>query len=365
MRVAFLAAANSIHTVRWVNGLAAYGVEVHLISAHTPDPSIDPQVSLHSLPMTPPLAYLFGQWALRACLERIQPDLVNAHYATGYGLLARLARCQPLLLSVWGSDVYDFPHKSSWHRHLLRRNLCAATALASTSHCMARRALTLCPGKPCYITPFGVDETRFVPSPGVPRVNELVVGTVKALEPKYGVDTLLRAFAWAVEVLDPTIHLRLEIAGDGSQEAALRALAAELGVATRVVFHGKVAHTQVPALLQQMDIFVALSREDSESFGVAAVEAGACGLPVLVSDAEGLAEVVLHEQTGLIVPRDDVKAGALALVRLAGDAVLRERLGQAGRRHVQEHYTWAHSLEQMVAAYRSTLAMQKPVNMGP
>ncbi len=70
----------------------------------------------------------------------MSPHLLHAHYATGYGLLARLSGFRPLLTSIWGTDVYDFPAISPLHRWLLRGNLAAATAIASTSQCMARQA---------------------------------------------------------------------------------------------------------------------------------------------------------------------------------------------------------------------------------
>ncbi len=121
-----------------------------------------------------------------------------------------------------------------------------------------------------------------------------------------------------------------------------------------MTFHGAVAHASIPRMLHRLDVFAALSRD--ESFGVAALEAGACGKPVVVSDAEGLAEVTLPGKTGLVVPREDVPAAADALVALAGDGELRASLGRAARAHVVEHYGWSHSLDRMIEAYRAVLA---------
>ena len=108
-----------------------------------------------------------------------------------------------------------------------------------------------------------------------------------------------------------------------------------------------------------MDLFVALSRFDSESFGVAAVEAAACGKPVLVSDAQGLAEVTRVGETGLVVPKDDVRAAAVALRSLITDKDLRARMGEAGRRHVELCYSWDRSLDLMLDAYRNILARDR------
>ena len=103
----------------------------------------------------------------------------------------------------------------------------------------------------------------------------------------------------------------------------------------------------MPAWLNRLDIYAAPSRLDSESFGVAVIEASACALPVVVSDVGGLPEVVRDGETGLIVPRDDVPALQAALKRLVLDAALRERLGQGGRAHVEREYEWGHCVDLM------------------
>jgi glycosyltransferase involved in cell wall biosynthesis len=339
---------------RWASGLVSRGLKVHLLTAHDMLPGVDQKVTVHRLKSGAPWAYLLSAKELSDYLDAISPDLLNVHYATGYGLLARVSRFHPTLLSVWGSDVYDFPDKSALHRWLLRGNLQSAEAVASTSECMARRTSRVFPPKRLFITPFGVDERLFKPvAPDSGRKN-VVIGTVKTLSKKYGIDILIRAFALAAKELGASTELSLEISGAGPDEAMLKELAVQLGIASAVTFHGAVPHARVPKMLQRLDIFAALSH--SESFGVAAVEAAACGLPVVVSDADGLAEVTLDGQTGLVVPKRDHQAAASALVRLAKDKALRQKLGAAGRQHVLRHYTWSHSLDTMIAAYKTVIS---------
>ena len=148
----------------------------------------------------------------------------------------------------------------------------------------------------------------------------------------------------------------LLVVGDGPQRAELEALARSLGVADRVRFVGAVAHAEVPDWLNRLDVYVAMSRLDSESFGVAAVEASACALPVLVSDVDGLREVVIDRETGLVLPRDDAAALARALAQLFDVPELRARLGQAGRLHVMARYEWSHCVDLMLASYRRVIA---------
>lgn len=355
MRVCLLAGANCIHTTRWCNGLVDRGLEVHLISAHPLGHHLDQRVGLHMLPIKAPLAYLTTFPSLRKLLRKIKPDLLNAHYATGYGLMARLSGFEPSLLSVWGTDVYEFYEKSPIHRWLLKGNLHAASAIGSTSLAMARQASKAFAHEKVFITPFGIDEQLFAPSPSTDKPQgEVVIGTVKALSYKYGIDTLIQAFALTQKRLATHQPIRLEITGGGSDLEKLKSLAKDLGIADQVVFHGPIEHDRVPEMLNRLDIYVALSR--AESFGVAILEANACEKPVVVSDADGPAEVTVEGVTGLIVPKEDPEAASWAIERLVCDEALRRRMGKAGREHVMGKYSWQKSLDIMIEAYRQTIA---------
>ena len=358
MRVAVLAPGSSVHTLRWATGLADRGVDVHVVTAHPWAGEQDPRVVVHMLPFRAPWAYGMACPAVRGVLRRIAPDVLNTHYATGYGLLGRCSKFVPHVLSVWGSDVYEFPYRSALHHWLLRRNLKAATSIASTSECMARQVRRFHDHPSIHVTPFGVDVDAFRPATGRRDAAGLVIGTVKTLTRNYGVDTLIEAFARLVFRSDAATGLRLEIAGDGPERGALEALCRRLGVAERVRFLGFVAHSEVPALLRRMDIFVALSHE--ESFGVAVVEASACGLPVVVSDAEGLSEVVQNGVTGCVVPRGDAEQAANALHAIVTSPDLGRRLGAAGRTRVLERYSWDRSLDCMIDAYHAAIELASP-----
>lgn len=360
-----LGPARSIHTIRWANGLARRGLQVHLISLETPDPSLyDERITQYRLPWRAPLGYFLAAPRLRALLKRIEPDLLNVHYATGYGLLARRARFSPVLLSAWGSDIYEFPNASTWHKALLQRNLDHATALAATSHAMQRemRGLTR---RPIFVTPFGIDEALFQParSAQAPAADgPIVIGTVKALETHYGIDTLIQAFALLRQTLatsqpDMAERLVLRIYGAGSQLQRLREQAQAAHIAHLVEFKGRIPHADVPEALRALDVYVALSRMDS--FGVAILEACSCALPVVVSNADGPAEVVVDGQTGYIVAREDAHAAADRLQELVLNPELRQRLGAAGRARVLREYTWSKSLDMMLDAYAETARLYR------
>lgn len=358
-RIVLISGASSIHTIRWANGLASVGLEVHVITKQTACDPFDAGVVVHQFPNRGNLGYFLMVPAVRRLLNEIKPDLVNAHYASGYGTTARLVNYRPYLLSVWGSDVYDFPHKSLLHKYLVRKNLLAADKVASTSNCMAEETRKLAPELgDIAITPFGVDMQQYHAAQPAESDDSrpIVIGTVKTMAPKYGISTLLQAFAilrnkCLADVPDVRKRLQLRLVGGGPQLQELKALAVTLGVDACAEFVGRVPHEKVPEELSKLDIYVALS--ESESFGVAIIEAGAAARPVVVSNAGGLPEVTVDGVTGIVVPKNNPAAAAEAIERLVLDPELRVRMGLAGRQHVAENYSWTASIQQMISVYES------------
>lgn len=354
--ILLLSAANSVHTVRWANAFVERGRTVHLVTQHAPIQGLSPSVHVWRLPHRNGLGYLLNGGRLGRLIARIRPDVVNAHYATGYGTLARSVGRVPLVLNVWGSDVFDFPAMSWAHRALVQRNLRRADAVVSTSEVMARRTREICTGlRSLTVIPFGVETDRFSPrvSP-VDTSREVVIGTVKTLASKYGIDTLIEAFARTLAATPANITLRLRLVGGGGERLRLEAMVQGLGIKDQVEFVGAVDHARVPDELRKLDIYAALSREDSESFGVAVIEASACALPVVVTNAGGLPEVVQAGHTGFVVPKEDPVSAADRLLELVNDAALRHRLGAEGRLFVQQRYEWSGCVDRMLALIDGT-----------
>src|SRR5207237_2207904 len=128
--------------------------------------------------------------------------------------------------------------------------------------------------------------------------------TVKVLAEKYGIEYLIRAFA-LVKKRHEELPLKLLIVGGGPQEAFLKGLAADLGISAVTTFTGRVDHARVPDFHNMLSVSVSVSTLDSESFGVAILEASTCAKPVVVSSVGGLPEVVENVLTGIVVTQCD------------------------------------------------------------
>ena len=368
MKILLLSDVNSVHTKKWVSGLTTYGFTVGIFSLSNSEADWYKNLNGATLlyhpiqvrnpeSMSTKLQYLRLKKKLNNVVNQFRPDILHAHYASSYGLLAALSGFHPFVLSVWGADVYDFPNKSFIHKSILKFNLKKADKILSTSEVMKMETKKYSNAS-IEVTPFGVDIEHFSPRSKTMNLfpeKALVVGLIKSLESKYGIDVLVKAFKIAIEKC-PEIPLKLLLVGGGSLEDQLKKLVDGLGISDHVLFTGKIPHEQIPSFHNEIDIFVSTSVDDSESFGVSIVESCACAKAVIVARTGGLKEVVLENETGLIVEENDPISTANAIIRFAKDANLRDSLGIKAREHVKKHYNWENNLKYMVDIY---LGLQK------
>jgi len=194
----------------------------------------------------------------------------------------------------------------------------------------------------------GVDSARF--TPGGARAAQptfLYVGRLKRYK---GIDLAIRALAVARRSRP---ELRLEVAGTGDYRAALEQLAASLGQAEAVTFHGFVSEAEKLGLLRSA--WANVFPSPKEGWGITVVEAAACGTPSLASDSPGLRDSVRHGETGYLVPHGDVEVLATRMLELAGDPALVARLG-AGARAFAESLTWERTADDAEAQLHAIIA---------
>jgi glycosyltransferase involved in cell wall biosynthesis len=175
-------------------------------------------------------------------------------------------------------------------------------------------------------------------SPGVqPNANRVampvshVVGIISRFSREKNVSLALRAFALVAKELP---NAKLEIFGDGPERAMLVRLSDELALLDKTTFHGHIERVRAAGRFNVLAVPSA-----KESFGMAALEAMADGLPVVATRVGGLPEVVVHGKTGLLVPPENPRAMADALLALLRDSVRAKQLGEAGRERATRLFT--------------------------
>lgn len=355
MKVFLLASGISVHTRRWACSLAEAGIDIVIYTHEKADKTTFANLPIKIYERKQNWAFpLLEIVAVRKLIRREKPDIVHAHYASRNGFLGALTHFHPYIVSVWGSDIYEFPHISFIHKLILKHNFRKADYIFSTSHIMAKETAKYT-NKSIAITPFGVDTNLFKKKAELSD-KPFVVGNVKTLEKIYGIDVLIKAFKIVVKK-NPSLDCRLEIYGKGSEESNLKQLVKQLAIENRVIFKGFVENSMLPDVYNNFSVSVSVS--NSESFGVVAVEAMACECPVIVSDADGFTEVVANGETGFIVPKRDAEATAQAIQKFIDNPKLRSEMGKKGRQRVLELYDWKNNVNTMIELYNEIISQQQ------
>ncbi len=361
-RILFLADIDSSHTQKWAVSLHKKGFEIGIFSIRKstaewyyqyPDIRIydahgfgKDKFGKNALTK---IDYLKLVPELKDAIVEFAPDILHAHYATSYGLLGVRTGFHPLIISVWGSDVFEFPQKSIVHRYIVKRNLRKADFVFSTSEVMKAEVVKL--GRAdVVVTPFGVDLSaykRFEVPPLFDHETK-VIGTIKTLEPHYGIGALIMAFD--VVRKNYSGKVKLVICGDGSEEQELKTLVKVMGMDNDVLFTGTIPQSDVPKYLNAFDVFANLSLR--ESFGVSILEAMACEVPVVLSDVDGPKEISRDGKFGSMISGSDPGAAAQAMLKLLNEPEFaREQVAKAYE-HVRLNYDWDKNLDYIVAQYK-------------
>lgn len=340
MKICYLADINSAHTIKWCEYFKGKQYDIHVISLSN---GSYPGITVHSLEVDENISKkssTFGKFEyikkikrVKSILKELKPDILHAHYASSYGLLGSLANYKPYVLSLWGSDILLFPKEGPIQKNIMKYNLKKATAVFSTSKYMADEA-KLYTNKNIEITPFGIDLELFKNN-NIRNNNNVKIGIVKSLEKVYGIDYLIKA----IKIINnkyPEAKIELKIVGKGTQRENLLNLINELDLSEVVEIIEPMSQREISNFYNSIDIAVFPSL--SESFGVAVIEAQACGVPVIVSDIKAFYETTIPNKTSFICKIADVDSIVKPLEKLIFDRKLRNEMAKAGEEFVKENF---------------------------
>lgn len=357
MRIMILGSLISTHSAKWVNSFAVRGHQVMLVSYPIQQKKnivFDKSVIVHPLRFSGKLGYYLNVPEVRRLNKSFKPDVVNVHYASGFGTLARLAGLRPLVVSCYGTDVFTYPFLNRFNMYNIRKNLNYADAIGCTSNIMANQTRMVL-GKPdqeITVTPFGVNIKKCAPMSFERKDDRPVIGIIKYLEPIYDIPLLINAFNIIYKEMENKPLLR--IYGDGHLRDELIALTVQLGINDSVIFMGPIPNSEVPKALSEMDIFVNCSKK--ESFGVNMVEAMACEVPIVATETAGANEVIQQNVTGIVLKDRNPETMANAFRELLSDKNRCRTIGKAGRERVIDLYDWEKNVIIMEKLYISLIA---------
>ena len=332
--------------------LAARGHSVHLFSHEVP-----PRLARSSGPVQMHLSQglpypLFASTphdlAITSSILRVHAseglDVLHAHYALPHAVSAVLARAAAereqdrpaprVVTTLHGTDITIVGSDPSY-APLTRWLLATSDAVTAVSFSLAKDTARhfCCPeGLTVEVIPNFVDTERFTPMPDSARKERPPLAVhVSNFRPVKRVPWLVEAFARASE----GSKAELVLVGDGPDRPAASDLVRKLGLGRRVRFLGE--RDALPELLAPADVFVLASAE--ESFGLSALEAMACGVPVVATRVGGVPEVIEDGKSGLLAPAEDLAAFAERLRELLFDRDRARSMGALARERVLAEFT--------------------------
>ena len=231
-------------------------------------------------------------------------------------------------------------------RHFCRLTLARADCVLAVNDLGAHAARSAGAVRP-KVVPFGVDTERFVPVPSaITRSGEFTFLVVAYLMARKRVKDVIEAFA-IVATRNPRVRLR--IVGDGPERVTLVALVQGLGVGDRCEFVGRVPQEKVCAEYHRADVLVSASA--SETYGMAILEAMACGLPVIASRNDGSAQIVEDGHTGYLYAIGEVNELAKKMIQLCEAPEVVRMMGEASLASVDGKYAWKSVAFRIMSVY--------------
>src|SRR4051812_27506394 len=308
LRIVYVAYHGGVHTRRWVSFFAQRGHDVHVVTCGGAGGAEG--WAVHDLgPLRGGRAgYLMKVPAARRIVRALNPDVVHAHWATSYGLLALAAGRRPLVVTAHGDDLLIAP-RNPVLRPIVARVLRAASLITVPSEQMrdAARALVGKDLAPLLVFQYGVETDRLEQLAHDSRNSAsrtLRIVSARPLLALYHVDELVRALAL---LRDRGVELRCTIAGEGPEKPSLEALAQGLGLGECVRFVGQRPPGEVEALVAAADVGVSIAESDGAS--LALLESMALGCVPVVSDIPANRAWIEDGLGGVVVP---IEAAAVA-----------------------------------------------------
>lgn len=298
-----------------------------------------------------PLSFSLFTW-----IRRLKSDITHLHFPYPWGEMAHLigGRSQRTVIT-YHSDIVRQKNLLKLYRPFLRRLLARADRIIATSprYIQTSPYLSRVVDKSVVI-PLGVYLAPFLQArnEGVGRLRTkhdppllLFMGPLRYYK---GLEYLIKAMK--------AIDAKLLVVGSGPMAQAWQSLAADLGLAHKIFFIGRVEDEDLPAYYQACDLFVLPASHRSEAFGTVQVEAMASGKAVISTElGTGTSYVNIDGETGLVVPARDADALARAINRLLADEALRTEMGERGKKRAMQEFSHEVMTDRVLALYESLL----------
>ena len=352
MRICYLAGPKSVHARRWVKYFSEKGYDVHLIcyTHHIGSSSLG-NVKIHTIKefhfqiriISFLINLLLASIQIKKIIKKINPDIIHAHYVSGYGFLSAFIRYRPIIISAWGSDVLIVPKKSRLSKLAITYILKKADLITSVANHITDTLVELGADRKKIITfPMGVDPKQFNQDiKPILRNTQHVVISTRSLNPIYNVELLIRAIPFVVHKIS---NIKFIIIGEGKQKEELLKLTKRLRVEDYTEFLGALSHDELPRYLISSEVYVSTSLSDGAS--VSLLEAMACGCFPVVMDIPANREWIIDGKNGFITSNNP-NLLAKKIINAIENRALREFAKIKNANIIKKRALWEKNMEKM------------------
>lgn len=361
MKICFIGNSDSIHLQRWSRWFVQRGHDVHLIT--TGSTKIGGVITYQLKKTKGPINYLFRIIKTIRIIQRIKPQIINAHFVSGTETFAAaLSGFHPFIVNAWGSDIARDPDRSCVFKIIVRYVLKHADTVHTGDEFGKERVLQLgCDESKIIIQPWGVDVELFcVKAPSEKRAKYVILNANK-WELEHHVDVLLRAAPHVVKGIQDVSFVLL---GGGPQKEEFHRLVQTLGVERHFVFIGRIPHEEMPKYLTEADIIVdtdIVGTNAGAGIGVTNMEAMVCGVPILLSEREYMKNIgkSLCDESwscGIVYEPGDPKDLGEKILTLLKDDSLRKKISEKEMKIAREIGDWNKNMERMEQFFMKEVA---------
>jgi glycosyltransferase involved in cell wall biosynthesis len=365
MRLCYLANPNSTHTRRWVNWFALHGHETLVIANHPPELPW-PEVQIITLQSDQTIAWRkYPAWLaqVRQIIHNWRPDLLHAHQVSSAGWLGAFSGFHPIVVTPWGSDLYEQPGASRVAGWLARYVLSRADLVTADSIDLLQLAVRFgAPEAKSYLVQWGVDLELFHPEkgecPGCQHLRDAlglkgqkVILSPRGMQPIYNLDRLIATLPAVLAVNPNTVYILRDYIATPGYRSQLEQQVSSLGVDQAVRWLGSIEPWE--EIVHSYHLAeAAVSIPSSDATPVSVLEAMACGAPVIASDIPSLREWIISGENGLLVEPGNMDQLTQSILYILKTPDLRDKFCERNLRLLKEKANYQEEMKQMEALYR-------------
>ena len=357
MKICFLAAADSIHSYKWIKFFFDKKYEIVWISNTPSIFEIPPKLTFYQLNEND--SKVKKIFKARRIISEQKPDILHIHYLGIYALIAVLSKVENIVSTPWGSDIIE-NKKSFLKKFIFKKILRKTKLLTCDAYHMKDEILDFgFPVDKIHIINFGIDTKRFSkiqkPNSEIRNKfkfeNEFVILSLRNFEPVYDVENLINAANILVKKFR---NVRFLLFGKGTLKEDLVEKVEKLNLTKYILFPGFLNNDQLPDALSAFNAYVSTSLSDA-GISASTAEAMACELPVVVTDTGENNLWIEDGINGFLVPESEPLVLASKLEKLIVDSNLNSIIGKKGRSTIVERNDDFVEMEKMNDLYKSLI----------